>query len=140
MKTEVDSLGRGTAWEVRRGGRCGRGVCNRGKKRVYRFKIRFGRERRASRLPCLSLGLGDERRRTSRSGDVSLAIFITSVSGRESLASFTNRIFHFSDHQALGWRLMRPKGTKDLAAFSAREVKRVAAEERERDEYSSARQ
>ena len=34
---------------------------------------------------------------------------------------------------------MRPKGMKDLAAFSAREVKRAAAaEERERDEYSSA--
>ena len=31
---------------------------------------------------------------------------------------------------------MRPKGMGDLAAFSAREVKRVAAEERERDEYS----
>ena len=27
---------------------------------------------------------------------------------------------------------------EDLAAFSAREVKRVAPEERERDEYSSA--
>ena len=33
---------------------------------------------------------------------------------------------------------MRPKGIEDLAAFSAREVKRAAAEERERDEYSSA--
>ena len=33
---------------------------------------------------------------------------------------------------------MLPKGMEDLAAFSAREVKRVAAEERERDEYSSA--
>ena len=33
---------------------------------------------------------------------------------------------------------MRPKGMEDLAAFSAREVKRVAAEERERHEYSSA--
>ena len=32
---------------------------------------------------------------TSGSGDVSLAIFITSVSGSESLASFTNR-FYFS--------------------------------------------
>ena len=31
---------------------------------------------------------------------------------------------------------MRPKGMEDLAAFSAREVKRAAAEER--DEYSSA--
>ena len=33
---------------------------------------------------------------------------------------------------------MRPKGMEDLAAFNAREVKRAAAEERERDEYSSA--
>ena len=33
---------------------------------------------------------------------------------------------------------MRPKGMEDLAALSAREVKRAAAEERERDEYSSA--
>ena len=40
------------------------------------------------------------------------------------------------DHQALGWRLMRPKGMENLAAFSVREVKRVAAEER--DVYSSA--
>ena len=43
-----------------------------------------------------------------------------------------------ADGQALGGRLMRPKGMEDLAAFSAREVKRAAAEERERDEYSSA--
>ena len=33
---------------------------------------------------------------------------------------------------------MRPKGMEDLAAFSAREVKRAAAEEREGGEYSSA--
>ena len=33
---------------------------------------------------------------------------------------------------------MRPKGMEDLAAFSTREVKRAAAEEKERDEYSSA--
>ena len=34
---------------------------------------------------------------------------------------------------------MRPKAMEDLAAFSAREVKRAAAaEERERDEYSYA--
>ena len=43
-----------------------------------------------------------------------------------------------ADHYAFEWRLMRPKGMEDLAAFSGREVKRVAAEERERDEYSSA--
>ena len=33
---------------------------------------------------------------------------------------------------------MRPKGMEELTAFSARELKRAAAEERERDEYSSA--
>ena len=33
---------------------------------------------------------------------------------------------------------MRPKEMEDLAAFSAREVKRVGAEEREKDVYSSA--
>ena len=43
-----------------------------------------------------------------------------------------------ADRQALGGRLMRPKGMEDLATFKVREVKRAAAEERERDEYSSA--
>ena len=43
------------------------------------------------------------------------------------------------DHQALGWCLVQPKGMEDLAALSAREVKRAAAEERERYEYSSAK-
>ena len=43
-----------------------------------------------------------------------------------------------ADHQALGWHLMWLKKMEDLAAFSAREVNRAAAEERERDEYSSA--
>ena len=33
---------------------------------------------------------------------------------------------------------MRPKGMEDLDAFKIREVKRAAAEERERDQYSSA--
>ena len=42
------------------------------------------------------------------------------------------------DNYALGWRLIGLKGMKDFAAFSARKVKRAAAEERERDEYSSA--
>ena len=60
------------------------------------------------------------------------------MSGSKSLASFTNRTFTSADHQALEWLLMRPKGMEDLAAFSAREVKRAAAEEKERDEYSSA--
>ena len=98
--------------------------------RVNKFRVIFGQKRRASCLPCLSLGLGDDRRNTLRSGDVSLVIFITSVSCSESLRlSLTTS----ADYQALGWRLMRPKRMEDLAAFSAREVKRAAAtEERKR--------
>ena len=56
-----------------------------------RFRVRFRRERRTSRLPWP----GDNRRSTSGSGDVSLAIFLTSVSGSESLTSCTN-CFYFS--------------------------------------------
>ena len=43
-----------------------------------------------------------------------------------------------ANHQALEWRLIRPKATEDLAAFIAREVKRLAADEWKRDECSSA--
>ena len=73
-----------------------RRTSDRTKKKVYRFRVRFGREKRSSRLLWLSLGLGDHRRSISGSGDVSLTIFITSVSGRKSPTSFTNRIFHLS--------------------------------------------
>ena len=87
---------RGTVGKARRGGRRGRRASDRTKERVHRFRVRFGREKRVSHLPCFSLGLGDDRRGASGSGDISLAIFITSVSGSESLASSTNRFFHLS--------------------------------------------
>ena len=70
--------------------------------RVHRLRVRFGRERRASRLPCLSVGLGDDRRGMSGSGDVSQTTFITSISGSKSHTSFTNRTFHFSGPQGFG--------------------------------------
>ena len=87
--------GRGTIGEVRRGGRRASGKT---KEKAHRIRVIFGRERTASRLPCLSLGLGlgDDRRSTSVSGNVSLTIFITSISGSESYTCFTNRFFHFS--------------------------------------------
>ena len=44
-----------------------------------------------------------------------------------------------ADHQALRGRLMRPKGMEDLATFSAIEVKRPAAEERERQVFLCTR-
>ena len=67
-----------------------------------------------------------------------MAIFITSVSGSKSLASFTNRLFHL--RRPSGFRRAFDAAEKNgsLAAFSAREVKRAAAEERERDKYFSA--
>ena len=86
--------GRGIVGEVRRGGKK---ASDRTKERVHRVKVRFRRERkkRASCLPCLSLSFGDDRRGMSGSRDVSLTIFITSISGGRSLTSFTNR-FNFS--------------------------------------------
>ena len=53
--------GRKTVGEVRRGGiRRERLASDRAKNEVYRFRVRFERKRRASRLPCLSLGVGDD--------------------------------------------------------------------------------
>ena len=52
--------GRRTVRKFRREGRRGRRASNRAKERVYRFRVRLRSERRASRLPCLSLGLGDD--------------------------------------------------------------------------------
>ena len=110
---------------------------DRAKERNY-TDLRLDLDERKEQLPCFSLDFGDDRRSTSRSGNVNLAIFITSMSGSESLRLSLTASSTSADHRALGWRLMRPKGMENLAAISVREVKRAAAEERERDEYSSA--
>ena len=88
--------------------------------------VRFGREGRASRLPCLSLG--DDRQCTSKSGDVSLAIFIAFVSGSESLAFFTNRTFHLS----------RPPGFR-MAFDAAERNRRLGRIKCQRGKKSSSR-
>ena len=110
--------GRATVGEVTRGRR----VSDTAKGRVHRFRDRFERERRASRLLCLSLG--DHRRSTSGSGDVSLKIFVNSVKAAKALYLSLIVSSTSADHQFLGLRLMRPKGMEDLVAFSVREVKR----------------
>ena len=51
---------RRTVRDIRRGPRGGRRTSDRTKKRVCRFRVRFERKKRASRLPCLSLGLGND--------------------------------------------------------------------------------
>ena len=113
---------------------------------------------KTSRLPCLSHGLGNDRRGTSGSRDVTLMIFIAfvvSVSGSKSTCivihcfcewqrklniSFTLTACSSSvDYNALSWHLMWPKEIENLATFSVREVKRAAAEERDRDNYSFCR-
>ena len=60
------------------------------------------------------------------------------MSGSEALRLSLTTSSTSGDHHALGGRLMRPKEMEDLAAFKVKEVKRAAAEERERDEFSSA--
>ena len=99
------------------------------KEKVHIFRVRYGREKRASRLPYLSLRLGDERRSTSGSGDVSLTIFIAFLSGSESLASVTNRFFHFS----------RPPGFR-LAFDAAKRNRRFGRIQCQRSKESSSRE
>ena len=62
------------------------------------------------------------------------------MSGSESFASFTNRYLYLSRPPGLRRAFDVAERMEDLAAFSAIEVKRAAAaaEEREKDEYSSA--
>ena len=95
---------------------------------MHRFRVRFGRERRASRLPCLSVGLGDDGRSTSGSGDVSLTIFITSAAAAKALRLTLTASSTLVGHQVLGLCLILPKGMENLAAFSVREVKSFAFE------------
>ena len=101
---------RGAVGEVRRGGRLGRRASDKMKERVHRFRIRLRRERRASRLPCLSPGFGDDRRGMSKSKDLSLTIFIPFMICSKSLTFFTNRFFYFSTPPGL--RLAFDRGSE----------------------------
>ena len=67
----------------------------RGEYTDFGFNLGERKEQVVCHVSALTLAMTDEVRQW-RSGDVSLAIFITSVSGSESLASFTNRTFHLS--------------------------------------------
>ena len=74
----------------------------------------------------------------SGGGDVRLTIFITSMSCNKSFTSFSYRFFHF--RRSAGFRLAFDAAEimENLGAFSVIKIKRAAAEERERIEYSSA--
>ena len=52
--------GRRAVGEIGRERRRGTRASDRAKERVYRFRVRPRRERTASRLPCLRLGLGND--------------------------------------------------------------------------------
>ena len=68
-----------------------------------------------------------------------MTIFITSVSGSINLPSFTNRFFHCRRQPGLSLVFDAAERMENLTTFSAREVKRAAAEEREREEDCSAK-
>ena len=76
----------------------------------------------ACHASALALAMTDKAHREAEMKALRLSLTVSSTS---------------ADHQAVGWRLMRPKGMEDLAAFSVRKVKGAAVEERESDEYSS---
>ena len=66
-------------------------------------------------------------------------IFISSVRGSKALMSFVYCFFQFRRPLGLSRRLTPPKKMENLAAVSAREEYKAAAEERERNEYSFAK-
>ena len=109
--------GRGTIGNVRRRRRrWAKGASDRTKEKIHKFWVRFRRERRAYRLPYFSLGFGNDRR---------------GMSGRDEAS-------HLSRPPGLRLAYDTAERNEKLAAFSAREVKRAEAEEKERDDYSSA--
>ena len=57
--SQVIGEGRSLSLEVEQLGKSGEELATE-RRREYTHRVRFGRERRASRLPCLSLGLGDD--------------------------------------------------------------------------------
>ena len=67
------------------------------RRREY-IDLRLNLGEKEEQVACL--GVDDDRRSTSRSGDVSLTIFITSLSCNESLTSFTKRLSTLADHQS----------------------------------------
>ena len=117
-----------TPWEERLEKLGGGSASDRTKKSIHRFR----RERRESRLPCLSLG--DDRRGTSESRDASLAIFITFMSGSKGLTSLTNSFLNFVGPP--GFRLAFD-ASKRNGRFGRTQCQRAAAAEK-RDEFSSA--
>ena len=110
-----------TAWgetvgKTKRGGRT---VGNRTKKIIHTLRVRFRRERRVGCLPCLSRG--DDRQGMPGTGDVSLLILITSMSGSKSLRSFTN-CFHFNGPPGLRLSFDAAERKGKLATFSDRKI------------------
>ena len=97
------------------------------------------RERQACGLPCFNLGFGKDKRDISQNRDVSQMIFITSMSGSISLTCFTYCIFHFRRLPGLKMAFDAAKRNGKFGRIQCqRSRERVAAEERERDEYFSA--
>ena len=115
--------GRGTVGEVRRGGRQERTASDTTKGRVHRFGVIFGRERRASRLLCLRLSLGDDRRSSSGSRFKPM-IFITFVSCSEILTSFTKIWPHLAEGNRKSGRIQCQR-SKESSSSRGKRKRRV---------------
>ena len=66
----------------------------------------------------------------SKKRDVTLTIFITSISGSKTFTSLTERFFFFRRPPGLDLAGTLPTRIKDLTVFSAREVKRSKIKKR----------
>ena len=109
--------------KVWRGGRWKRRASKRTRERIHKFRVRFRREKRASCLPCLSLGFAmtdgvNREAETYGWRSSTLLQAVVKVLQLSLTASSTT-----ADLQTWDWRLTPPKEIQNLAAFSAREVK-----------------
>ena len=86
---------------------------------------------------CFSLGFDDDRRGILRSADVSLTMYIISISGSKSLTSFTNCFFLF--RRPLGLRLAfdAVERNEKSGCIQCQRSKESSSRGKERDEYSS---
>ena len=78
-------------------------------------------------MPCLICGFGNDAPDISRGGNVSLSLFVTSVSGSKSFASFSNHFFNFVKPPGLELAL---DVAKRKGRFCVKEIKSTTAEEK----------
>ena len=125
--------GRGTVRKVRRRGRSNRRASDRTKEKIDRFS------REMNMSPAMpQLGLSNDKRGMSGDRDVSLTVFITSMSDSKSLTYFAYRFFYFRRLPSLRLAFDTAKRNGRFDLLQCRRSKESSSRKKEKDEYFSA--